>query len=117
MQIKQGANKNFKFFVYVKGSQTPNLQPPRNVVFTAQKTANCGCGEIVLQKSLNNGITFNSETGKYTLAFLPEDTIGIEPGNYAFDIKIARADLQYFVVNQGYLKITKAYTGLIIGGQ
>ena len=113
MQIKQGANKNFKFYVYTKGSQTPNLQTPRNIVFTALKNNGCGCGEIILQKSLNNGITFDPETGKYTLAFLPEDTIGIEPGNYAFDIKIARANLQYFVANQGYLKIKKSYTGLI----
>lgn len=117
MNVKQGANKNFKFYVYVKGSQTPNLQVPMNIVFTAMKSNKCGCGEVIFQKSLNDGITFDETTGKYVLSFVPEDTINLEPGNYAFDIKIARANLQYFVVNQGYLNIKKAYTGLIIGGQ
>lgn len=113
MQIKQGANKNFKFYVYVKGANQPNLQEPLDIVFTAVKGNSCGCGQAVIRKSLGQGISFDEETGKYLLAFVPEDTISLEPGNYSFDIKIARANLQYFVVNQGYLQIKKAYTGLI----
>lgn len=111
MNIKQGANKNFKFYVYVKGANTPNLIPPREIVFTATHRYNCDRQLIV--KSLGKGITFEPETGKYVLTFEPNDTLGLEPGNYAFDIKIARADLQYFVVKQGFLKIQKSYTGLI----
>lgn len=111
MNIKQGANKNFKFYVYVKGSNTPNLNVPRDIVFTA--THRYECDRQVMVKSLGKGIEFDSETGKYVLSFVPQDTIGLEPGNYAFDIKIARADLQYFVVKQGFLKIQKSYTGII----
>lgn len=111
MKIKQGANKNFKFYVYAKGSSDPILVRPTNIVMTAKKE-NC-CGAIVLTKSLDNGITFDEATGKYTLAFVPEDTINLQIGNYPFDIKIKRGDAQYFVVAQGWLKIEKSYTGVI----
>lgn len=111
MKIKQGANKNFKFYVVQKGSSTPNKTAPEAIVFTAVKE-NC-CGQSTLAKSLGNGISFDPETGKYVLAFVPGDTINLPVGNYAFDIKIKRPGSQYFVVNQGYLKIEKSYTGVI----
>ena len=111
MKIKQGANKNFKFYVYQKGSTNPVLSRPANIVMTAKKE-NC-CGAVVLTKSLDNGISFDGTTGKYTLAFVPEDTINLQIGNYPFDIKIKRENAQYFVVAQGWLKIEKSYTGVI----
>lgn len=111
MRIKQGANKNFKFYVYERGGKTPVLARPQEIVFTAIRSTECQ--ENVLQKSLDNGITFDDTTGKYVLAFIPNDTINLPPGNYPFDIKIKRADTQYFVVAQGWLKIEKSYTGVI----
>ena len=112
MIVKQGANKNFKFYVYQRGGTTPITNKPEGLVFTAEKRGTCGC-EIVLTKTLDNGISFDEETGKYVLSFVPEDTINLPPGNYGFDIKIKRSGGQYFVVNQGYLKIEKSYTGVI----
>jgi hypothetical protein len=111
MNIKQGANKNYKFYVYQRGEQTPIVARPEQIVFTAQ-LAN-GCQTHKLTKTLGSGISFDSTTGKYTLAFVPADTINLPPGNYGFDIKIKRGGGQYFVVNQGYLKIEKSYTGVI----
>lgn len=111
MKIKQGANKNFKFYVYNRGSTTPILDAPTDIVFTATQCEYCL--RRILQKSLGNGIEFDSTTGKYSLIFEPQDTINLEPGNYPFDIKIKRGDAQYFVVNQGYLKVQKSYTGVI----
>ena len=112
MIVKQGANKNFKFYVTERGGTTPILLAPEAIVFTAERRGACG-QEIAITKSLDNGITFDPETGKYVLAFVPEDTINLPPGNYGFDIKIKRSGGQYFVVNQGYLKIEKSYTGVI----
>ena len=111
MKLKQGANKNFKFFVYGRGSTTPALDRPQDIVFTAIKSTECP--ENVLQKKLDDGIIFDETTGKYLLSFVPYDTINLPPGNYPFDIKIKRADMQYFVVAQGWLKIEKSYTGVI----
>lgn len=111
MNIKQGANKNFKFYVVQRGTNTPIKAVPEAIVFTAVKK-NC-CGQSTLVKSLDDGISFDPETGKYLLAFVPADTISLAPGNYGFDIKIKRPGGQYFVVNQGYLKIEKSYTGVI----
>ena len=112
MNIKQGANKNFKFFVVLRGETTPIKAAPEAIVFAAERRNPCG-QETVLTKSLGNGIAFDSNTGKYTLSFVPEDTINLPPGNYGFDIKIKRSGGQYFVINQGYLKIEKSYTGVI----
>lgn len=111
MLIKQGANKNFKFYVVRRGETTPILAPPEAIVFTAVKK-DC-CGSSVLRKSLGDGIAFDQTTGKYTLSFVPADTINLPVGNYGFDIKIKRSGGQYFVVNQGFLKIEKSYTGVI----
>ena len=111
MKIKQGADKSFKFYVYRKGSTTPVLEEPQALVFTAVKEK-C-CGTVILKKSLDDGITFDSETGKYTLTFSPADTINLPVGNYPFDIKIKRANTQYFIVAEGNLAIQKSYTGVI----
>ena len=111
MNIKQGATKNFKFFVYERGGTTPILNKPDGIVFTAEQVNQCQTA--VIRKELDAGITFDEETGKYTLCFVPEDTINLPPGNYGFDIKIKRSGSQYFVINQGYLKIIKSYTGVI----
>lgn len=111
MEIKQGADKTFAFYVYNKAGQVV-LDEPSNVVFTAIRNVECAnCQK--LQKILNDGIEFDGETGKYTMAFYPEDTISLEPGAYPFDIKIKRAGKQYFIVKSGTLKIAKSYTGVI----
>ncbi len=111
MQIKQGADKAFAFYVYNKAGEVV-LTAPTDIVFTAIRQVECAnCQKLT--KRLGNGIHFDAETGKYTMTFYPEDTIGLEPGAYPFDIKIKRAGKQYFVVKQGSLKIAKSYTGVI----
>lgn len=111
MEIKQGADKTFAFYVFNKAGAVV-LDEPSDIVFTAIKKTDCAnCSRLV--KILGDGIMFDSETGKYTMLFYPEDTINLEPGAYPFDIKIKRAGKQYFVVKQGSLKIAKSYTGVI----
>lgn len=112
MRIKQGENRNYIFYTYPYGSQSPILDVPNDVVFTAKYRAKCGESFGVV-KTLGSGITFDAETGKYSMKFVPEDTINLPPGNYDFDIKIKRANSQYFIVRQGYMTIDKAYTGVI----
>lgn len=111
MQIKQGADKTFAFYVYNQAG-TVVLDAPNDIVFTAIRQTECANCQTI-EKRLNNGIDFDGETGKYTLTFYPEDTINLAPGAYPFDIKIKRAGKQYFVVKEGTLKIVKSYTGVI----
>lgn len=111
MQIKQGADKTFAFYVYNQSGEVVKDEPS-DIVFTAENELPCGAVKTI-KKSLGNGIALDGETGKYTLTFVPADTINLPTGAYPFDIKIKRAGKQYFVVKQGFLKIVKSYTGVI----
>lgn len=112
MRIKQGESKNYCFYTYPYGSQSPILDEPTDVVFTATFRGQCG-QKFGITKSLGSGITFDIETGKYLMKFAPEDTINLPVGNYDFDIKIKRLNAQFFIVKKGYMTIEKSYTGVI----
>lgn len=112
MRIKQGESKNYIFYSYPYGSQSPILDTPDDIVFTAETHGTCG-KLFTLQKSLGKGITFDSETGKYSMKFVPEDTINLPTGKYDFDIKIKRGQSQFFIIKQGYMVIEQSYTGVI----
>lgn len=112
MRIKQGETKSFVFYSYEAGSTTPILDEPADIVFTAVKEDDC-CNSHRISKKLGAGISFDTETGQYTLSFEPSDTINLPAGNYPFDIKIKRGNAQYFIVKQGAMNIDRAYTGVI----
>lgn len=112
MRIKQGENKNYIFYSYPYGSQTPILEAPTDIVFTAQYRGECG-RSFGIAKALGKGITFDQDTGKYSMKFVPEDTINLPVGKYDFDLKIKRGQSQFFIIKQGYLNIEKSYTGVI----
>lgn len=112
MRIKQGENKNYIFYSYPYGSQSPILDAPTDIVFTAEFKGTCG-QSFGVKKSLGDGITFDAETGKYSMKFNPEDTINLPVGKYDFDIKIKRGQSQFFIIKQGYMTIEKSYTGVI----
>lgn len=44
--------------------------------------------EVIFQKSLGNGITFNEETMKYEIEILPGDTRDLKLKDYGYDITI-----------------------------
>lgn len=111
MNIKQGENKSFKFQILNQNGD-PNEDVVSDIVFTAKQTLPCGQTTIIT-KGFSNGITFDPETFYYLMAFEPADTINLKPGNYPFDIKVRRENLQYFVLDEGTLKINKSYTGVI----
>lgn len=112
MRIKQGESKNYGFYSYPYGSQSPILEAPADIVFTAKFRGGCG-QSFGLTKSLGDGITFDSETGKFSMKFVPQDTINLPVGKYDFDLKIKRGQSQFFIIKQGYLNIEKSYTGVI----
>ena len=111
MNIKQGENKSFKFQILNKNGDV-NTEPVSDIVFTAENDLPCG-NTTKIVKRLGNGIVFDTETHYYLMSFNPNDTINAPAGNYAFDIKVRRSDMQYFVLAKGALTIIKSYTGVI----
>lgn len=110
MIIKQGADKNYIFYIYDAGGNLIKTAPT-DIQFTAACPNNPN--QPVLIKSWQNGITLDTETGKYSMAIDSEDTINLPPNKYPFDIKIKRGNRQFFVVMTGEMDIRQSYTGEI----
>ena len=59
--------------------------------------------QMLITKSLNDGIT-KIDTGKYRVDFTPEDTEGLEPNQYVYDLRFTLDDT-VFTPLSGYLNI------------
>ena len=59
--------------------------------------------QMLITKSLGNGIT-KIDTGKYRVDFTPEDTEGLEPNQYVYDLRFTLEDT-VFTPLSGYLNI------------
>ena len=59
-----------------KDNESYQLQDDENIIFSLKRFS--GDKEYVLQKSLNNGITWDSSIQKYVIRLEPEDTKDIE---------------------------------------
>ena len=60
-------------------------------------------GEILFQKSLNNGIT-KQETGKYVIRVAPQDTFSLDAGEYYYDFQVS-VNGDVFTLLRGVLNI------------
>ena len=59
--------------------------------------------QMLITKSLEDGIT-KIDTGKYRVDFTPEDTDGLEPNQYVYDLRFTLEDT-VFTPLSGYLNI------------
>ena len=59
--------------------------------------------QMLITKSLEDGIT-KIDTGKYRVDFSPEDTEGLEPNQYVYDLRFTLEDT-VFTPLSGYLNI------------
>lgn len=59
--------------------------------------------QMLITKSLEDGIT-KIDTGKYRVDFTPEDTAGLEPNQYVYDLRFTLEDT-VFTPLSGYLNI------------
>lgn len=59
--------------------------------------------QMLITKSLEDGIT-KIDTGKYRVDFTPEDTEGLEPNQYVYDLRFTLEDT-VFTPLSGYLNI------------
>lgn len=85
------------------------LQDNDNLYFTIKR--NSSDTEPIIQKSLNNGITYNDETQKYEIEILSSDTKELTMGDdYGFDITIYYGGDKPKQKVIGKLKIGTKYT-------
>lgn len=84
LSIYQG---NDKAFTFTRRDLNGNIiaTVPQGIWFTVK--SNFSNKSFVFQKSLNNGITQNSD-GSWTVLINAEDTAEINPGKYFCDVKV-----------------------------
>lgn len=98
---------------YEKGFQlqerdgTPILTEFDEVYFTAKK--NFKDRNYVLQKRMSDGGINNDGNGHYTLLFLPEDTNGLNFGEYDCDVEFVKGRT-FKRTFEGKLKLTEEST-------
>lgn len=75
--------------------------------FTVKK--NRETKKSLIQKRLNHGITYDSETGYYHVVINPEDTDNLSYGKYYFDVEITKNNIVKTIL-LGTLQINKEVT-------
>ena len=78
----------------------------RSVFFTVKRKA--ADTDVVLQKTLENGISLLEET-TYRVRVAPEDTTGVAAGKYAYDLQIG-VENDVYTVLMGTLQIIQDVT-------
>lgn len=67
--------------------------------------------KALIQKTLENGIEYNSDDNYYRFKLTPDDTANLCYGKYGFDIAILNENGDKItLLNDGTLKITEHYT-------
>lgn len=105
MEIKRGDTKRYRFKRHYEGGEVIQQQATK-VYFTVKKDPDC---KVIFQKSLGNGITYDTESNYYYINIKPEDTENVCPGVYGFDIEIIAGDV-VTTVKVGKLTIGADYT-------
>ncbi len=77
--------------------------------FTCKKNLN---GEVIFQKSIDDGIV-DAGDGKYIVRVAPEDTAGVDPGKYFYDLEI-RENGDVFTIMHGILSIEYDVTSNVV---
>ena len=103
MEITRGDSKGLYF--QRKRDGQPILQEAENIYFTVK--VNNNTEEAVFQKTIAD-MTFD-EDGYYHFTINPEDTNGLNYGDYVYDIEVKIADYTK-TISQGTLSITKETT-------
>lgn len=83
---------------------------PEKVYFTVKK--NCCDDEVVFQKKLDDGISFDSESGVYTVTINRNDTCEMMYFGYSYDIEIiSNEKAKTLLIGKLYVKKEVTHTG------
>lgn len=86
MEIIRGDTKELKFQRRKKIDNQVITTKPDKMYFTVKYSYESK--EPVLQKTLDNGITFNAEDNYYYMTINPEDTDKLQFRDYVYDLEI-----------------------------
>lgn len=88
LQIIRGDTKFYKFQRKRKHDGSVITELPDKMYFTIKYDYNID--DVILQKTLDNGIEYNEEESYYYITINPEDTNNLPYGKYVYDIEIIK---------------------------
>lgn len=106
MRFVRGDTKAYKFQRRLKKDHSVIMTKADSVTLTVRHNPE---GEVVLQKTLNDGITFDEATGYYYILFEPADTKDLEFETYGFDIQVISNSIVH-TIETGRLTLDEEYT-------
>lgn len=105
MQIIRGDTKRYRFKRRTMSGEVIT-DKANTVYFTVKKGPNC---PVLIQKSLDDGITYDENTNYYYINLDSADTENLCAGVYGFDIEITASSF-VTTVRIGKLEILSDYT-------
>lgn len=106
MELIRGDTLKLKFQRKNKNGEVIKTKPDK-LYFTVK--SNYYTKDYLFQKSLENGISFSEEDYFYRFTINPEDTDGLDYGNYVYDIETI-SDKTVKTIAKGTLEIKEEVT-------
>ena len=107
MDLENIRGDTFKLPIQLKNNDEVIKVKVEKMYFTIKDVAYSK--DVILQKKLDDGITFDSETGIYLVEIKPEDTDNLNFGDYEYDLEIINnGEVETPLI--GTFKITKEIT-------
>jgi hypothetical protein len=109
IELVQGDTSSIYKFQRKNADGEAIITQPQKMWITFKDT--CNCEDSLFQKTLDNGITYNTEDNYYRFQILSEDTAELPYGIYGFDIAILNEEgAKKTLLKAGVLEILKHYT-------
>lgn len=107
MEITRGDYKRFNVIRKTKSNNETIMEKPNYMFFTVKR--NNYTNDYVIQKTLDDGITFDEQTGYYTIEVNAVDTNDLDYGEYKYDIEVI-TDNKPKTIKKGVFEITDETT-------
>lgn len=105
--IIRGDTKNLKFKRINQNDKSVIKERPDKMYFTIK--SNYEIEEFVFQKTLDDGINFDEESGYYYTTIEPEDTDNLPYSDFVYDIEVITGEGKKTIA-RGQLKIEEEVT-------
>ena len=106
MKMRRGDHKTFTIIRKDKNKNVIMAKPKKMYITYKYGDEN----NAVFQKTLNNGIVFDENTGVYTVKIFPEDTNKLPFGKLKYDIEIIKDNDEVKTIEVGMLEILEEVT-------
>lgn len=107
LQIIRGDTKFYKFQRKKKHDRSIIADLPNDLYFTVKYSAEIE--DVLFQKTLKNGITYNQDDNYYYITINPEDTNDLPYGTIVYDIEVIKNGIKQTIAF-GEIEIAKEVT-------